>query len=92
MFLMTCREFIVSHEQNQFNFLLFPYFVGLCLFRDREYHIGSNFWKFYLVRISFTLDELVSLVKVFRVFRLEWIILVFRMRTQYVDVQHLIYW
>jgi hypothetical protein len=32
------------------------------------------------------------LVKVFRVFRLEWIILVFRMRTQYVDVQHLIYW
>jgi hypothetical protein len=70
MFLMACREFIVSHEQNQFYFLLFPYFVG------------SNFWKFYLVRTNLTLHELVSLVKVCRVFRLEWIILVFRMRTQ----------
>ncbi len=82
MFLMNCRGFIVSHEQNQFYFLLFPYFVGPCPFRDREYHIGSKFWKFYLVRISFTLHELISLVKVFKVFRLEWIILVFRMRTQ----------
>jgi hypothetical protein len=78
MFLMACREFIVSHEQNQFYFLLFPYFVGPCPYRD----IGSNFWKFYLVRTNLTLDELVSLVKVFRVFRLEWIILVFRVRTQ----------
>jgi hypothetical protein len=25
MFLMSCREFIVSHEQNQFYILLFPY-------------------------------------------------------------------
>jgi hypothetical protein len=38
--------------------------------RDRDYHIGSNFWKFYFNRISFTLREPVSLVKVFRLFRL----------------------
>jgi len=36
-----------------------------------DYRIGSNFWKFYLIRIGFTLGELVSLVKVFRLFRLE---------------------
>jgi hypothetical protein len=42
---------------------------------------------------SFTLlGESDSLVKVFRLFRLEWIFLVFRVWTQYVDVQHLIYW
>jgi hypothetical protein len=40
----------------------------------RDYYcIGSNFWKFYLIRTSFTLGELVSLVKVFRLLRLEWI-------------------
>jgi hypothetical protein len=22
--------------------------------RDRDYHIGSNFWKFYLIWTSFT--------------------------------------
>jgi hypothetical protein len=33
--------------------------------------IGSNFWKFYLIRTGFTLGEPVSLVKVFRLFRLE---------------------
>ncbi len=54
--------------------------------------IGSNFWKFYLIKTGFTLGEPVSLVKVFRVFRLEWIFLVFRVWTQYVDVEHLIYW
>ncbi len=32
----------------------------------RDYGIGSNFWKFYLIRTDFTLSELVSLVKVFR--------------------------
>ncbi len=53
---------------------------------------GSNFWKFYIMRTSFTLSELVSLVKVFRLFRLEQIFLVFRVWTQQVDVQHLIYW
>jgi hypothetical protein len=57
-------------------------FVGPCP-RDTDYGIGSNFWKFYLIRTSFTLGEPVSLVKVFRLFRLEWIVLVFRVWTQY---------
>ncbi len=35
-----------------------------------DYHIGSNFWKFYLIKTSFTLWEPVSLVNVFRPFRL----------------------
>jgi hypothetical protein len=30
--------------------------------------------------------------KVFRLCRLDRIVLVFRVRTQYVDVQHLLYW
>jgi hypothetical protein len=38
-----------------------------------DYCIPSNFWKFYLIRTSFTLGELVFLVKVFRLFTLEWI-------------------
>ncbi len=59
--------------------------------KDRDYHIGSNFWKFYLIRIGFTLGDLVSLVKVFGLFRLKWTFLAFRVRTQEVDVQHLIY-
>jgi hypothetical protein len=36
-----------------------------------NYHIGSNFWKFYLIRTDFIIGELVFLVKVFRLFRLE---------------------
>ncbi len=48
-------------------------FVGPCPHKDRDDHIGSNMWKFYLIRIGFTLVELVSLVKVFSLFRLEWI-------------------
>jgi hypothetical protein len=67
-------------------------FIGPCPHRDRDYSIGSNFWKFYLNRTSFTLGEPVSLVKVFRLFRLEQIVLMFRVRTQYADVQHIIYW
>jgi hypothetical protein len=39
--------------------------------RDKDYHIGSNFWKFYFIITGFTLGEPVSLVKVFRLFRLE---------------------
>ncbi len=46
-------------------------FVGLCTRRDRDYRIGSNFWKLYVIRIGFALGELVSLVKVFR---LEWVL------------------
>ncbi len=58
------------------------------------YSVGSNFWKFYLIRTGFTLGEQVSLVKEFRLFRLEWIFL----GVQSVDtasrcMQHLIiYW
>jgi hypothetical protein len=43
----------------------------------RDYYcIGSNFWKFYLIRTGFTLGEAISLVKAFRLFRLKWIVLV----------------
>ncbi len=69
-----------------------PEFLGPCPDKDRDYRMGSNFWKFYLIRTSFTLGEPVSLVKLFKLFRLERIVLVFRVWTQYVDVQHLIYW
>ncbi len=62
--------------------LIVTRFVGPCPHRDKDYHIQSNFWKFYLIRTSFTLGELVPLVKVFRLFRLEWIFLVFRVWTQ----------
>ncbi len=47
------------------------FLVGLRPHRD--YRIGSNFWKFYLTKTGFTLGESVSLVNVFRLFRLEWI-------------------
>jgi hypothetical protein len=47
-----------------------------------DYRIPSNFGKFYLITTSFTLGELVFLVKVFRLFTLEWIFLVFRVWTQ----------
>ncbi len=60
--------------------------------QDKDYCIRSNFWKFYHIKTSFTLGELISLVKVFRLFRLERNFWVFRMWTQQVDVQHFIYW
>jgi hypothetical protein len=44
---------------------------GLHPQRDKDYRIQSNFWKFYLIRIDFTLGDLVSFVKVFRLFELE---------------------
>jgi hypothetical protein len=50
--------------------------VGPWPHRDRDYRIGSNFWKFYLMRTGFTLREPVSLVKVFRLFRMERMFLV----------------
>jgi len=34
-------------------------FVGLFPHRDKDSSMGSNFWKFYLIRIGFTLGELV---------------------------------
>jgi hypothetical protein len=36
--------------------------------------LHPNFWKFYLIRTSFTFGEPVFLVKVFRLFRLEQIV------------------
>jgi len=54
--------------------------------------LDPTFGSFYLIKTGFTIDEPVSLVKVFRLFRLERIFLVFRVWTQQVDVQHLIYW
>jgi hypothetical protein len=54
------------------------FIIGPCpppLTGTKDYWIGSNFWKFYLIRTHFTLAELVFLVKVFRLFRLEWIFL-----------------
>jgi hypothetical protein len=57
-------------------------FVGHCPHRNRDYRIGSNFRKLDLIRTSFTLGELVSLVKVFRLFRFDQIVLVLRVWTQ----------
>ncbi len=55
---------------------LHGFVFGPCPHRERVYGIGSNFGKFYLIRTNFTFGELVSLVKVFRLFRLEWIFFV----------------
>jgi hypothetical protein len=41
--------------------------------RDRDYRIGSNFCKFYLIRTNFTLGEQVYLLEVFKLFKLKWI-------------------
>ncbi len=50
---------------------------------DRDYPIRSNFWKFFLIRTGFTLGEPVSLVKVFRLFKLEQMLfLILRVWTQ----------
>ncbi len=57
-------------------------FVGPWPHRDRDYRIGSNFSKFYLIRTSFILRERISLVKVFRLFRLERIFIMFTVWTQ----------
>ncbi len=58
-----------------------------------DYCIGSKFWKFYLIKAGFILREPVSLVKVFRLFRLEQTdFLVFRVWTQEVDVQTSYLW
>jgi hypothetical protein len=58
-----------------------------------DYHIGSNFWKFYLIRTGVTLGEQVSLVKVFRLFRWEWnFFWCSECGHSRWDVQHLIYW
>jgi len=65
-------------------------FVGPCPHRDRDYRIGSNFWKFYLIRTSFILGEQVSVVKLFRLFRLERIFFGVQSVETVSNVQHLI--
>jgi hypothetical protein len=55
----------MKEEGRQF-VLLGPGPVG-----DRDCCIRSNFWKFHLIRTGFTLGEPVSLVKAFRLFKLE---------------------
>jgi hypothetical protein len=63
------EKFVYDHGQRyKVYYMWFIWYqVDWCLLC-----IGSNFWQFYLIRTSFTLDEPVSLVKVFRLFRLEW--------------------
>jgi hypothetical protein len=46
-------------------------FIGPCPHRDRECPIGSNFCMFYLIKISFTLSELVYLMEMFSLLRLK---------------------
>jgi hypothetical protein len=65
-------------------------FVGPFPHRDRNYRIRSNFWMFYLITTSFIFGGLISLVKVFRLFRLERIFFMLTVWTQYVHIQHLI--
>jgi hypothetical protein len=45
--------------------------IGPCPHMDRDYRIPSDFWKFYLIKTGCTSGEPVSLVKVFRLFKLE---------------------
>jgi hypothetical protein len=60
----------------------YPIQNRLCWALPRDYCIRSNFWKFYLIKHDFKLGELVSLVKVFRLSRLERSFLVLRVWTQ----------
>jgi hypothetical protein len=52
--------------------------------------IWSKFWKFYLITTCFTLSEPISLVKMFILFRLECIFLVFRVWTQQVEMYNIL--
>ncbi len=57
---------VITIGGGRLGFILLVHFVFCWACGGRDYHIGSNFWKFYLIRTSFTWSELVSLVKVFR--------------------------
>ncbi len=52
--------------------------MGLVPTRTWTIALDPTFGKFCLIRTNFILGELVSLVKVFRLFRFKWIVLVFR--------------
>ncbi len=81
---LKCRNFLMALLALRYSTLVSLKtmcecsFIGPCSHRDKDYHIGSDFWKFNLNKTSFTLSEPVSLVKVFRLFRWERIVLVFR--------------
>lgn len=56
----------------------FALFVGPCPHGDRDYCIGFNFWKFYFIRIDFTLNEPIFWVKVFKLFKAPLVLLLDR--------------
>jgi hypothetical protein len=71
---ICCEQFTIYERLGHAHVSIKESCLFVCLFHllgRRDYRIGSNFWKFYLIRIGFTLGEVVSLVKVFRLFRLE---------------------
>jgi hypothetical protein len=51
--------------------VIFRVYWALPPTRDKASRVRSNFWKFCLIKTGFTLDEPVSLLKVFRLFKLE---------------------
>jgi hypothetical protein len=57
-------------------------FLGPCPVGAGTIALDPTFGSFTLIRTSFTLGEPVSLVKVFKLFRLEHIVLVFGVWTQ----------
>jgi len=65
----------ICEHLNSFEHAVLGSLLGPAPHRNGDYCIGSNFWKFYLIRTSFTSREPVSLVKVFRLFRSERIFL-----------------
>jgi hypothetical protein len=64
----------LNNKAHMIEFSSCPFLLNLlgpAPHKGKDYRIRSNFWKFYLIRTRFTLLELVSLVKVFRLFKLE---------------------
>jgi hypothetical protein len=47
------------------------FYLGLAPTGTGTIALDPTFWKFYLIRTGFTLVERVSLVKVFRLFKLD---------------------
>jgi hypothetical protein len=72
--LLLLHDFGLCNCCDSLPIFLVCLFVGSCSRRDRDYCIQSNFWKFYLIRTDFTVGEPVSLVKVFRQSKLEFLL------------------
>ncbi len=68
------KKIVEIKKTNNYKFFIIHELIMLLVYITK-YRIGSNFWKFYLIRTRFTLGESVSLVKVFWLFTLEWIFL-----------------